>query len=224
MSPRWSRRLYVVLFLVVAFLFGSGVQEQLGISFTIEGLEEFRLWVQGLGWGGPAVYILLCIFRLFIGLSSHLVLILGGLTFGIAGGMLWGSLGLVLSAMVLYFLARLLGTSWVERRFSDQYKVMLDRIQRFGAIAIFAVTAHPIGLLTPAHLVGGLVGMKVTHFLLAVALAAPIRTAPFVILGTAVLDLSGTQALAVTAVLLLVVFVVPLLSPKVREWVWGAKD
>ena len=99
MSPRWRRSLYVVLFLVVAFLVGSSVQEQLGISFTIEGLEDFRLWVQELGWWGPAVYILLCIFRLFIGLSSHLVLILGGLTFGIAGGMIWGSAGLLLSAM-----------------------------------------------------------------------------------------------------------------------------
>lgn len=81
-SPRWRRRLFVVLLVSVAYVLGSSAQEQLGISFSVEGLEGFREWVQGLGWWGPAVYILLVIFRLFIGLSSHLVLILGGLAFG----------------------------------------------------------------------------------------------------------------------------------------------
>ena len=79
----------MLFFLAAAFSLGSTAQEQLGISFTIEGLESFRRWVQSLEWWGPAVIVLLVIFRLFIGLSSHLVLILGGLAFGVTGGILW---------------------------------------------------------------------------------------------------------------------------------------
>ena len=219
-SPRWRRRLFILLCVAVAFLLGSAAQEQLGVSFSVEGLQEFRRWVQSLGWCGPAVFVLLVVFRLFIGLSSHLVLILGGLAFGVTGGILWGCLGLLLSALVLFYLARLLGADWVRRRFGDQYTSMLERIQRVGAVAIFAITAHPVGLLTPAHLAAGLVGLSAGQFAAAVALAAPIRTAPYVFLGAAVLDLTGAQSLAIAAVML-VVFVLPLLSPKVRDWMWG---
>jgi len=107
----------------------AAVRQQLGVSFTVEGLQDFRQWVESLGWWGPAVFILLVIFRLFIGLSSHLVLILAGLAFGVTGGILWGSIGLVISALVLFCLARLLGADWVQRRFGDQYSIMLERIQ-----------------------------------------------------------------------------------------------
>ena len=222
-SPRWRRRLYALLFLVVAFLLGSTAQEQLGVSFTIEGLQEFRQWVQSLGWWAPAVFVLLVIFRLFIGLSSHLVLILGGLAFGVTGGILWGCVGLVASALVLFYLARLLGADWVQRRFGDQYTSMLERIQRVGATAIFAISAHPVGLLTPAHLAAGLVGLSAAKFAAAVTLAAPIRAAPYAFLGTAVLDLTGAQSLAIAGVMV-VVFVLPLLSPKVRGWMWGGRE
>ncbi len=219
-APRWRRRLYILLFLTAAFLLGSTSQEQLGLSFSVEGLQQFRQWVQSLGWWGPGVFVLLVIFRLFIGLSSHLVLILGGLAFGLAGGILWGCLGLVISALVLFYLARLLGADWVRDRFGNQYMVMLERIQRVGALAIFAITAHPLGLLTPAHLAAGLVGLTAAQFAAAVALAVPIRTVPYVFLGTAVLDLTWVQALAIAAVML-VVFALPLCSPKFRAWMWG---
>ena len=150
-------------------------------------------------------------------------MILGGLAFGVTGGIIWGSLGLVASALVLFYLAQLLGADWVQRRFGDQYTSMLERIQRVGAVAIFAISAHPVGLLTPAHLAAGLVGLSAGQFAIAVTLAAPIRTAPYAFLGTAVLDLTGTQSLAIAGMLLLV-FVLPLFIPKVREWVWGGGD
>lgn len=217
-SPRWRRRFYVVLFLAAAYLLGSVAQDQLGIAFNVEGLEAFRSWVEGLGWWGPAVFILLVIFRLFIGLSSHLILILGGLVFGVAGGIVWGSLGLLVSALVLFYLAQQLGAGWVQHRFGRQHTSMLERIQRVGAIAVFAITAHPVGLLTPAHLASGLVGLNAAQFAVAVALAAPIRAAPYAFLGTAVVDLTAVQSLAIAGILLLV-FVLPLLHPKVRAWV-----
>ncbi len=218
MSPRWRRRSVLLLVLTAIYLLGSTAQEELGISFTVEGLEDFRRWVQGLGWWGPAVFVVLVVFRLFIGLSSHLIMILGGLAFGVVGGILWGSIGLVLSALVLFYLARMLGAEWVHRRFGDQYRLMLERIRRVGALAIFAITAHPVGLLTPAHLAAGLVDLKLRHFAAAVSLAAPIRAAPYALLGTAVLDMTLEQSLLIGGGLLLVFFV-PLFIPQVRLWV-----
>ena len=223
MSQRWRRRIYVLLFLSAAFLLGSKAQHQLGIAFTVDGLQAFRNWVENLGWFGPAVFILLVIFRLFIGLSSHLVLILGGLAFGVVGGVIWGSLGVLASALVLYCLAQLLGADWVHRRFGDDYKVMLERIQRIGAIAIFAITAHPLGLLTPAHLAAGLIGLSFIQFAVTVALAAPIRALPYAVLGTAILDMTLAQSMVIAGILL-AAFFVPMFIPRVREWVWVRPD
>ena len=223
MTNRWGRRLFVVLFVVVAFALGASAQDQLGISFTVEGLEAFRRWVQALGGWGPAAFVMLIVFRLFIGLSSHLILILGGLAFGAVGGVVWGCVGLLLSGLVLYFLAQQLGAEWVQRRFGEQYAAMVERINRVGALAIFAITAHPVGLLTPAHVAAGLVDIRMVQFAAAVALAAPIRTLPYVLLGTAVLDLSLQQSLMI-GVLLLALFVLPLFSSTVRQWLWGAKE
>ena len=220
MSARWRRRVLLLLLVSVAYLIGSRLQQELGLSFTLDGLEQFRRWVEGLGWWGPSVFLLLVIFRLFIGLSSHLVLILGGLAFGAVGGIFWGSLGILASALVLYCLARVLGADWVQRRFGDQYTAMLARIRRLGAMAVFAVSAHPVGLLTPIHLAAGLVGLGVGRFALAVVLAAPIRTAPYAILGTAILDMSLEQSLWIAAAMA-VLFFVPLVFPSVRAWIFG---
>ena len=110
--------------------------------------------MEGFGWLGPLVFVALVGSRLFIGLSSHLILITGGLAFGAVNGIMWGSVGLILSGFVLYLLLQMLGIVWVNWRFGAAYQSVLERIQRVGAIAIFAVTAHPTRLLTPAHLAG----------------------------------------------------------------------
>jgi len=78
------RQLFVVAALAVALMVGRWTQEQLGIAFNLESLERFRSWVAGLGWLGPSAFVVLVVSRLFIGLSYHVILIVGGLA-------LWGS-------------------------------------------------------------------------------------------------------------------------------------
>ena len=77
-------------------------------------------------------------------------------------------------------------------------------------------------MLKPAHLAAGLVGLSTGQFSIAVALAAPVRATPYAFLGTAVLDLTVAQSLTIAGILLLV-FVLPLFVPKVRESVWGGR-
>ena len=102
-------------------MIGRRAQEQLGIAFNLESLERFRPWVEGFGWLGPLVFVALVVSRLFIVLSSHLILITGGLAFGAVNGLMWGSIGLILSGFVLYLLLHILGIAWVNRRFGAVY-------------------------------------------------------------------------------------------------------
>jgi uncharacterized membrane protein YdjX (TVP38/TMEM64 family) len=220
MIKKWRRSLLVLLAIAAAFMLGSKIQDQFGLSFSLEGLADFRQWVADLGWWGPAAFVTLVTFRLFIGLTSHVVLILGGLVFGALGGTVWGSLGLLASALLLYFAAHLLGEDWVRPRLGDRYANLGARIHRVGAGSIFAISAHPVGPLTPLNLAAGLVRFPVWEFTLAVALAVPIRAAVYSILGTAVLNLSLFESVAIGAALV-GVFVLPLLIPSVRAWVFG---
>ena len=98
------------------------------------------------------------------------------------------------------------------------YQSVLERIQRVGAIAIFALTAHPIGYLTTAYLPGGLVGLSATYFAVALNLAAPFEAAPCAFLGTAALDMSAMQSLTI-AMAMISVFLLPLRNMRVRNWI-----
>ena len=220
MIKKWRRSLLVLLAIAVAFALGALFQRQLGLSFSLEGLADFQQWVADLGWLGPAAFVTLVTFRHFIGLTSHVLLILGGLVFGALGGTVWGSLGLLVSSFLQLFAARLLGEDWVRPRLGERYANLGARIQRVGAGSIFVCSAHPVGPLTPVNLAAGLVRFPLWQFTVALVLGVPIRAAIFSMLGTAVLGLGLLELLAI-AVALVGVFVLPLLIPSVRAWVFG---
>jgi len=217
---KWAVPIVLALLVAAAFGLGSEVRGQLGFAFSVEGLTELREWVAGLGWLGPAVFVGLVTFRIFLLLPSHAVLILGGLAFGGIGGTLWGALGLVLSASWQFFSARLLGDDWVRPRLGEGHALLEDRIRRLGPAPVFAVTAHPAGPMTPMNLAAGLVGLPVWEFALAVALAAPLRAAAYAVLGTSILSWGPVASVVIGLGLLALVFV-PLLHPAVRSWVLG---
>jgi uncharacterized membrane protein YdjX (TVP38/TMEM64 family) len=219
---KWALPVLLALLLVAAFAGGSEARAQLGFSFSLEGLTELRQWVEGLGWLGPAVFVGLVTFRLFLLLPSHVVLILGGLVFGGIGGAVWGSLGLMLSAFLQFFAARLLGDDWVRPRLGDGHAALEDRIRRLGPAPVFAVTAHPAGPMTPINLAAGLVGLPIWEFVLAVTLAAPLRAGLYAVLGTSILNFGLLASLAIGFGLVVLVFV-PLMIPSVRSWVLGTE-
>jgi hypothetical protein len=45
---KWALPVVLGLLLVVAFVLGSQVREQLGFSLSLEGLADLREWVEGL--------------------------------------------------------------------------------------------------------------------------------------------------------------------------------
>lgn len=219
---KWALLTGLALLVLAAFAVGSQVREQLGFSFSVEGLTELRRWVEGLGWRGPAVLVGLVTFRNFLLLPSNILLILGGLVFGTFGGTLWGTLGLILSALLQFFAARLLGDDWVRPRLHDRYAVLEDRIRRLGPAPVWAVTAHPAGPQTPVHLTAGLAGLPIWEFVLAVVLGAPLRAGVCSVLGTAILSWGLAASLA-AGLGLAVLLLVPLLVPAVRNWVLGTE-
>jgi uncharacterized membrane protein YdjX (TVP38/TMEM64 family) len=59
--------------------------------------------------------VVLVVIRLFLGLSTHVVLTLGGVAFGLTEAIIWGGVGLTLSGVVQYGLGYYLGSDWVTK-------------------------------------------------------------------------------------------------------------
>jgi uncharacterized membrane protein YdjX (TVP38/TMEM64 family) len=182
--------------------------------------EAIRDWVLALGWKGPAIYLALVTFRTFLFLPSWAVLAAGGLCFGIALGTLLGGTGILVSALYQFVIARAIGRAWVRPYLGERTLRAERRIQRVGALLVGFTTAHPIGPLTPFHLAAGLSAMPAVGFVVAVAVASPLRSLSWSVFGASLLD-TGSPRFWITTALLVLVTLVPLAHPRVRGALFG---
>ena len=213
-----SIRLVMPLFILVALIFGGrAAANHYGWELTGGSLSDFQRWIDSLGWMGPAAFLLLVISRLFIGLSSHVVLILGGLAFGTVGATFWGGLGLTLSGCFHYFLASYLGSDWVSGQLGGRREYWERLIDKGGIPALFIVNVHPLGPQSLITLAAGAVRFNFGKFLATMIIGTPIRAGLYAVMGGTILTLSAGQILLLMVAIILFT-VVPLFLPRTRRW------
>ena len=213
-----SIHLVMPLFVLAALIVGGRVAaNQYGWALNTESLDDFQRWISSLGWMGPAAFLLLVISRLFMGLSSHVVLILGGLAFGPVDGTFWGGLGLTLSGCFHYFLASYLGSNWVSRQFGGRREYWERLIDKGGVPALFIINAHPLGPQSLVTLAAGAVRFNFGKFLATMMVGTPLRASLYAVMGGTLLTLSVGQILLLM-VAIIVFTVVPLFLPRTRQW------
>jgi uncharacterized membrane protein YdjX (TVP38/TMEM64 family) len=195
------------------FLAGRNVRGELGLELSPESIQGA---VQGLGWKGPALYVGLVTFRQFLLLPSALLLPAGGVVFGAAAGTLLGALGILLSAILKYGVARALGREWLRARFGAAVEAFERHAEAAGPVLVGFVTAHPIGPMSPVFWGAGFAAVPVVGFLLAVAIAAPVRSFAYAFFGSTLLD-PGTPRFWIATALLASVAFLPLAHPGVRR-------
>lgn len=215
-----SLRLAIPLFLLVGMIVvGRAAANHFGWELNSESLEDIQRWIDSLGWLGPAAFLMLVISRLFIGLSSHVVLILGGFAFGAVGGTFWGGLGLTLSGCFHYVSACYFGSEWVSRQLGGRSEYWERLIDKGGFPALFIINVHPLGPQALMTLAAGAVRFHFGKFLTAMVIGTPIRASIYAVMGSTILALSGVQILLL-ALAIIVFTVVPLFLPRVRQWLW----
>ena len=104
--PRRPNRRTLALFAVALLVIAVLVARQQGIEWSVDSL---RAVVDGFGLWGPLVFILVVAFRLVFLVPSQVVLLAGGALFGWLEGTVYGALGVTLSAVIAFALARGLG-------------------------------------------------------------------------------------------------------------------
>ncbi len=196
-SMRRFAPLLLLALVVGLFVAGFGVRSGLGIELDGDSIQGA---VAALGWKGAAIFVGLVTFRQFLFLPSALVLPAGGVVFGAFEGTLLGALGIVLSAILKYSVARGLGREWLRPRFGAAVEAFERHAEAAGPLVVGLVTAHPIGPMAPVFWGAGFASVPVIGFVVAVTLAAPIRAFSYAFFGSTLLDLGSPRFWVATIV------------------------
>jgi uncharacterized membrane protein YdjX (TVP38/TMEM64 family) len=194
-------------------LFGWALRARLGLGGSS---AEIEAAVAALGWRGPLLFLSLVTFRQFLALPAAVVLSVGGLCFGAALGTLLGAVGIVVSGLGKFGLARAVGRRWLGARLAR----FEARIERLGPALIGVSTAHPFGILSPFHWAAGLSSLRPAPFAVALCLGAPVRAFAYSAFG-ATLTEPGTFEFRLAVAGLVAAGVVPLALPSVRAWLFA---
>lgn len=205
----------LLLVVLLAVLFGGGwyARTELGLEFSRESLERL---VGGLGWKAGAVFVSLVTFRQFLGLPSAVVLSAGGVAFGALLGTGLGGVGILLSAIFGYAVARGAGREFVRRRLGARADDFQRRADAAGPFVAGLATAHPAGPMTVFHWGSGLASVPVLPFVIGVALAAPFRASLYSFFGSTLFE-PGTPRFWVASFALVAVTLLPLAHSPTRR-------
>lgn len=215
------RRVAVVLTaLVVVSLAGAwAVRTLLGFDLSTQTLHSL---VDGLGWKAPALFLGLLTFRQFLFLPAMVILPVGGLCFGAAGGTLLGATGIVLSALITFTIARTIGGGWLHETFGPRYGWIERQIERSGATLVALVTAHPTGPMAAFFWGAGFSSMALLPFVLAVAGGGAFRALAYAFFGSTLLA-PGSPSFYLAVTLLGVAALAPFAHPGLRRRLLGLR-
>jgi len=206
--------LVVLGVLVVA---AQQMRSELGIEWSAESIQSA---VRRLGPLAPIGFVVMVMVRQLLALPSVIVMTSAGLLFGAPLGALVAGAGIGLNALVLYGMARFMGRDWVLPRLEARYPDFESRTNAAGPFFVAAMTAHPMGLLTPFHFAAGITRMSLPVFALAVFPAALFRAACYAFLGANLLEPGSPRFWLATGVLI-AVGVLPLAHPGFRARLLG---
>jgi uncharacterized membrane protein YdjX (TVP38/TMEM64 family) len=209
-----SRRLLVAAALAIAIAIGWYLRVRSGIEWDVQTAREL---VEAMGFWAPGIFILLVTFRMIFLVPSQVMLVVAGVCFGFFWGTIYGAVGLTLSGLMAFGLTRYLGGDSLRERLPPGLQRALDvASRRTGALLVTIGTAYPIGPMTGYHIGAGLTCMSWSLYLSALVLGALMRASLFTFLGSRVAELGIREAWP--SFLILLVFFLPLLHPRVRRW------
>ncbi len=211
--------LALILLIIAALASGRAVRANIGVEYSPAALQAYIL---GLGAIAPAIFVAIMTLRQFLFLPSVVVLTAGGLVFGAGLGTALGGLGVLLSALLMFALARGVARGWVRGRFGQRFHRFEEQVDATGPIVVAVATAHPMGPLSPLHWAAGVSSIRWHRFLLAVLVAGFVRAYTYIYasFGATLLDV-GSQEFYTATFALLAAALLPLLHGGIRARVLG---
>ena len=162
-----------------------------GASLTLllypELVYEILIWVIGSFQAGglPLLFVMMIIQALAIPIPSELVLIAGGLAFGVVFGWLVGTLGSIVAALLSFYISRKGGRPLAIRFVGEKGIKFADNwFNRWGAWAVLLGRFAPFIPFDAISYSAGLTSMKWKNFMIPTVIGTLPRTLFYVSLGS----------------------------------------
>lgn len=153
------------LFLLAVFLLVTSMM----LLPVREWLEAFTDWVEGLGWVGMALFVLMYALAAVFLVPGSVLTLGAGLAFGLVRGMVAVSLGSTLGAALAFLVGRHLARDKVRAKFANGEKFnAVDRaVSARGWKIVALLRLSPVFPYVALNYLLGLTGVKFWHYLLA---------------------------------------------------------
>jgi uncharacterized membrane protein YdjX (TVP38/TMEM64 family) len=137
-----AKSLRPLLFLI----FLLGIIIILKFSGAADKLIDVREWINGLGFWGPLVFVLIYILAVILALPGSAITIAGATLFGSVWGVVLVSIASTIGASIGFLISRYLARDFILRKFSQNEKFhKLDRMtEEHGAMVVAITRLIPI--------------------------------------------------------------------------------
>ncbi|MEO8195980.1 MAG: VTT domain-containing protein [Thermoanaerobaculia bacterium] len=159
---------FAILVLLVVGGFLAARYTPLAEYLKIEKIQGYLDHVRGLWWA-PAALVGTIIVLGSTGLPATPFIIAGAAIFGPVWGTFWNWVGILLSSLTGFLLARLLGREFVERIGGNKIQKAEKLLHRRGFMPLIAIRFLPVPF-TLVNAAAAVVGVKLPKFLLASAI------------------------------------------------------
>ena len=163
-----------------------------GLSFEIDA-EPFRDWVDGFGWWGPVVFILvMAISVLFAPIPNIPIFIAAGLVWGPVLGTAYSMAGMMLGSVMAFSVSRALGRRHIGRLIGSKAAQRMDALaDHFGGRLVFWARMLPVVNFDVISYIAGLTSVRFSVFFIYSFLGMLTPTAVAVVAGDSLEDNIG---------------------------------
>ncbi len=194
---------FIKLFAIFLFL-GFGAYLLQAITPSHEGYTNF-IENHLLIYGNYSIILFMLLSALLIcfAVPRQLISFVAGYTFGIAQGTIFATLGVSFGCVLSFYFARLVGQSFVQKKFGNK----IDKMENFLSRNIFSMTLIirflPLGNNLATNMLTGLTKINPSNFFLASCIGYVPQNFIFAMLGSGIKIHAKTQII-LSAILLLI--------------------
>lgn len=212
MNTRPHRRLMLrgILKVLLLVLLGVGLY-YLQRTYRMLTPEEIGRRIDGLGYYAPLFFGILGLLRPFLFFPITLYYIGAGLAFGVIGGLLVGTYGVLSGALVIYVLVRITGTRFLPKRLIPKVEKAQKRLEQSPFRNTLVIRLVPGVNFDIVSIAGGVAGIPVLPYLVGTLISTAPRIAAYTFLGSELFFIDDTAfwaAIGVVACLALLPVVI----------------
>lgn len=161
---------FLILIIAVFLIWYLGRYFHIDTQAIQKSLQRFPLFYSGI------IYVVLyVIVTFFVFFSKDVFWLMGAVLFGPLLSALFICIAEIINAFILFYLARSLGRAYIEKRLSEKYKKLDEKLGNINFSWLFIFRAAPLIPYRFLDLAAGLTRIHFRRYLTAVILGSPLK-------------------------------------------------